>query len=299
MCGCLVPEAVPMILSMTGYAVCARDAGRARLNLELRSVNSRFLDLSFRMAEELRLAEPTLREAITGRLSRGKVECRLYWQASAGDSADMSLNEPLLERLNGAQAELRARFPDAAPLSVGELLRWPGVLAENGPDFEALVADVAGLIATALDELVATRAREGEKLADMLRERVTAIRGLVSQAEPILPGAIAEYQEKLSTRLREAAAGLDEDRIRAEVAVFAQRADVAEEFSRLRTHLDEVERVLKQGGPSGKRLDFLMQELNREANTLASKSVAGSLSSIAVEMKLYIEQMREQVQNLE
>ncbi len=288
-----------MILSMTGYAVCTRDASRARLNLELRSVNSRFLDLSFRMAEELRLAEPIMREAITSRLSRGKVECRLYWQAATTDSADLSINGPLLERLKGAQADLRARFPEAAPLSMGELLRWPGVLAENGPDFEALVSEMAGLIGTALDELVATRAREGTKLAAMLLNRVAAIRALVAQAEPILPSAIADYQEKLATRLREAAAGLDEDRIRAEVAVFAQRADVAEEFSRLRAHLDEVERVLKQGGPAGKRLDFLMQELNREANTLASKSVAGSLSGIAVEMKLCIEQMREQVQNIE
>ncbi len=288
-----------MILSMTGYAVCVHDAGRARLNLELRSVNSRYLDLSFRMAEELRLAEPTLREAISARLSRGKVECRLYWQASAADTTDFALNGPLLDKLAAAQAELRARLPDAPPLSVGELLRWPGMLAEMGPDFEALISDVANLITTALDELVATRAREGAKLADMLRERVATIRTLVTEAEPILPGAIADYQEKLATRLREAAAGLDEDRIRAEVAVFAQRADVAEEFSRLRAHLDEVSRVLKHGGPAGKRLDFLMQELNREANTLASKSVAGSLSAIAVEMKLCIEQMREQVQNIE
>ncbi|MCL2657206.1 MAG: YicC family protein [Betaproteobacteria bacterium] len=288
-----------MIFSMTGYAVCARDVGRARLNLELRSVNSRFLDLSFRMAEELRLVEPVLRETINARLSRGKVECRLYWQAAAENNPDLALNAPLLQQLANAQAELRNRFPDAQPLSVSELLRWPGVLAENGPDFEALVADVAGLLENALNDLIASRAREGEKLATMLRERVSGMRTLVGQAEPILPGAIAEYQEKLTLRLREAAANLDEDRIRQEVAVFAQRADVAEEFSRLRAHLEEVEHVLKRGGPAGKRLDFLMQELNREANTLASKSVSGALSAIAVEMKLLIEQMREQVQNIE
>jgi uncharacterized protein (TIGR00255 family) len=288
-----------MILSMTGYAVGARDAGRARLNLELRSVNSRFLDLVFRMAEELRLAEPALREAISARLSRGKVECRLYWQANGGESGELALNSPLLDQLATAQDAIRSRFNDAKTLSVGEILRWPGVLAENGLDFAALTDDIAELAAGVIAELIATRAREGEKLAAMIRDRVAVMRELVGQAEPLLPSAIAEYQEKLTTRLREAVATLDEDRVRQEVSLFAQRADVAEEFSRLRAHLDEVERVLKKGGPAGKRLDFLMQELNREANTLASKAVSGAISAIAVEMKLLIEQMREQVQNIE
>ena len=288
-----------MILSMTGYAVGARDAGRARLNLELRSVNSRFLDLVFRMAEELRLAEPALREAISARLSRGKVECRLYWQANGGESGELALNAPLLDQLATAQDAIRSRFSDAKTLSVGEILRWPGVLAENGLDFAALTDDIAELAAGVIAELIATRAREGEKLAAMIRDRVAVMRELVGQAEPLLPSAIAEYQEKLTTRLREAVATLDEDRVRQEVSLFAQRADVAEEFSRLRAHLDEVERVLKKGGPAGKRLDFLMQELNREANTLASKAVSGAISAIAVEMKLLIEQMREQVQNIE
>ncbi|WP_341676818.1 YicC/YloC family endoribonuclease [Niveibacterium sp. SC-1] len=288
-----------MILSMTGYAVQSSDAGRARLNLELKTVNSRFLDLGFRMAEELRQAEPQLREAIVGRLTRGKVECRLYWQANPGAAVDLAMNGELLQRLEQAQAQLRGRFPDAPALSVGELLRWPGVLGESGPDFDSLLAMAGKLIQSALDELIATRAREGAKLAEMIRERVGKMRELVAQAEPILPAAVAEYQEKLTNRLKEAVATLDEDRVRTEVSLFAQRADVMEEFSRLRTHLDEVERVLKAGGPAGKRLDFLMQELNREANTLASKSISNALSSIAIEMKLIIEQMREQVQNLE
>jgi len=288
-----------MILSMTGYAVQSSDAGRARLNLELKTVNSRFLDLGFRMAEELRQAEPQLREAIVARLTRGKVECRLYWQANPGAAADLAMNGEVLQRLAQAQTQLREQFPDAPALSMGEMLRWPGVLGESGPDFDSLLAMVGKLVQSALDELIATRAREGAKLADMIRERVGKMRDLVAQAEPILPAAVAEYQEKLTTRLREAVATLDEDRVRTEVSLFAQRADVMEEFSRLRTHLDEVERVLKAGGPAGKRLDFLMQELNREANTLASKSVSNALSSIAIEMKLIIEQMREQVQNLE
>lgn len=288
-----------MILSMTGYAVQTLEAGAARLNLELRSVNARFLDLSFRLADELRLAEPQLREAIGARLARGKVECKLYWQASSGPTTELALNGPLIEQLQGAQATLRARFPEAAPLSVGEILRWPGMLAENGPDFESLLGQVSALAQRALDDMVASRAREGAKLAAMIQERIDALRGLVTQAEPLLPAAIADYQEKLTTRLREAVATLDEDRVRQEVSLFAQKADIAEEFSRLRTHFDEVERILKQGGQAGKRLDFLMQELNREANTMASKAVSGGLSTIALEMKLLIEQMREQVQNLE
>lgn len=288
-----------MILSMTGYAVGAREAGRARLNLELRSVNSRFLDLVFRMADELRLAEPVLREAIAARLTRGKVECRLYWQAGAEQGGELALNAPLMDQLAQAQDTVRSRFKDAKTLSVGEILRWPGVLAENGLDFAALGDDIAALAAGVIVELIATRAREGEKLAEMILDRVAAMRALVAQAEPLLPAAIDEYQQKLTTRLREAVATLDEDRVRQEVSLFAQRADVAEEFSRLRAHLDEVERVLKKGGPAGKRLDFLMQELNREANTLASKAVSGTISAIAIEMKLLIEQMREQVQNIE
>lgn len=288
-----------MIHSMTGYAALSSDVSGARLNLELRSVNSRFLDLGFRMADELRQSEPVLREAINARLSRGKVECRLYWQAGGNESGDLALNTDLLERLAAAQGALRGRFPDAPAMSVGEILRWPGVLGESGPDFDALMAAAAALIASGLDELVATRAREGEKLATMIRERVAMVRALVETATPIVPTAVAEYQEKLATRLRDAVAGLDEGRIQQEVTLFAQRADVVEELSRLVAHLDEVLRVLGKAGPAGKRLDFLMQELNREANTLASKAVAGSLSSIAMEMKLLIEQMREQVQNIE
>lgn len=288
-----------MIHSMTGYAVSARESGRLRLNIELKSVNSRFLDLGFRMAEELRLAEPALREAITARLSRGKVECRLYWQAIAAAPSELSLNTALVEQLTAAQTQLREHFPDAAPLSVGEILRWPGMMGDNGPDFDGLVASAIELVGVALGDLVASRAREGEKLAAMIMERIEALRVLVARAEPILPQAVAEYQEKLTTRLRDAVATLDEDRIRQEVSLFAQRADVVEEFSRLRAHCDEVERVLKVGGQAGKRLDFLMQELNREANTMASKAVSGALSSIALEMKLLIEQMREQVQNIE
>ena len=288
-----------MILSMTGYAVQTRDLGRVALHLELRSVNSRYLDLAFRINDDLRQAEPILREAITGKLSRGKVECRFNLQTKDSAPRELAMNAVLLGQLKNAQIAVQAALPGAAPLSVAEVLRWPGMLADDSPSFEALQPEIVSLVAAALDELVATRRREGARLAEMIRGRIEHMRGLVATVQPRVPALVAEYQEKLATRLRDAAATLDDDRIRLEVGLFAQRVDVAEELSRLSTHLDEVERILKTGGASGKRLDFLMQELNREANTLGSKAMAADMTAIAVELKLAIEQMREQVQNIE
>ncbi len=259
-----------MIHSMTGFAVQNRDFGLSTLHLELRSVNSRYLDLSFRVVEELRQAEPALRERISARLTRGKVECRLSLQTSATAPRSLSLTRALLAQLEEAQGAVRERLPEAAPLSVAEVLRWPGMLADDSASFEELQPAIAALIEAALDELVATRRREGEKLAALILERVLRMRELVAIATPRMPQIVAEYQDRLATRLRDVVATLDEDRIRQEVALYATRIDVAEELNRLSTHLDELERILKAGGSAGKRLDFLMQELNREANTLAS-----------------------------
>jgi uncharacterized protein (TIGR00255 family) len=288
-----------MVQSMTGFAVQTRDLGSVSLHLELRSVNSRYLDLGFRIVDDLRAAEPAIRERIAARLGRGKVECRLNLQSGQGAPRSMALNGALLDQLAGAQDLLRVRFPDAAPLGVGELLRWPGMLADDSLGFDEMLPAIVALTSAALDELVATRQREGDKLADMIRERAMRMRELVAQAKPRMPAVVAEYQERLTAKLRDAVASLDEDRIRQEVALYAQRIDVDEELTRLATHLDEVERILRSGGAAGKRLDFLMQELNREANTLASKSPATDITAIAMEMKVLIEQMREQVQNLE
>ena len=288
-----------MIHSMTGYAVQTRELGRVALHLELRSVNSRFLDLAFRIADELRQSEPQLREALTGRLSRGKVECRFHLQGKESATAELVLNGGLLGQLKAVEAAVRAELPAAAPLSVGEILRWPGMLGDDGVGFEQIQPQIAPLLAAALEDLVASRRREGEKLADMIRGRIAHMRDLVARVQPRVPALVAEYQEKLAQRLRDASATLDDDRIRLEVGLFAQRVDVAEELSRLSTHLDEVERILKSGGTAGKRLDFLMQELNREANTLGSKAMAADMTAIAVDLKLAIEQMREQVQNIE
>ena len=288
-----------MIHSMTGFAVQSRDLGSVTLHLELRSVNSRYLDLIFRVAEDLRQIEPRLRELIGAKLNRGKVECRLNLQVNTSAPRDLSLNTGLLGQLERAQATVRASLPEAAPLSVAEVLRWPGMLSDDSIGFDEMQPALLEIAQAAIQDMLATRRREGEKLAAVILERVARMRELVAHAAPIIPRQVSEHQEKLATRLREAMAGLDEDRIRQEVAVFAQRVDVAEELARLNTHLDEVERILSSGGASGKRLDFLMQELNREANTLGSKSFSSELTGIAMEFKLLIEQMREQVQNIE
>ncbi len=288
-----------MIHSMTGFAVQKRDLGHVSLHLELRSVNSRYLDLFFRMGDDLRACEPAIRELMTARLSRGKVECRLNLQSTGAGSAELALNSTLLTQLAAAQETVLAKVPACARLTVGEILRWPGMLADDGLDFEQLLPEISALAREALDDLVASRRREGEKLAAMITERIERMRALVVEVQPRVPAIVAEHQEKLAARLRDAAAALDEDRIRQEVALYAQRIDVAEELSRLNTHLDEVERILKSGGSAGKRLDFLMQELNREANTLGSKSAATDVSGVAMELKVLIEQMREQVQNVE
>ena len=288
-----------MIQSMTGYAAGTRDLGSAILSIELKSVNSRYLDLGFRMSEDLRSLEMPIRELLSARIARGKVECRAYLQAQNTTPREAVPNAAVITRLTQLQAGVLAAAPDARPLTVHDILRWPGVLAEDTIPADTLQAESLGLIKQLLDEFSATREREGDKLADVLREISGRMRAWVAQAAPLLPLAVADYQDRLATKLREAVANLDEDRIRQEVGVFAAKVDVAEELARLNTHLDELERVLKKGGAVGKRLDFLMQELNREANTLASKSVSAEITAIALDLKLAIEQMREQVQNLE
>ena len=282
---------------MTGYAAVSAGSPRGTLSLELRSVNTRFLDLQFRIADELRAHEPVLRELIAARVARGKVDCRLSFTLG-GENPSPRLNSQALERLRALADAARKAFPDAAPLRIADLLRWPGVIAEDA-DEESLRAAVSGLCRRALDELVAARAREGAKLASGILERVRSMRGRVEHVTPLLPQAIAAYQEKITERLREAIGSADDERIRAEIAIFAAKADVAEELERLRTHLDEVERILSTGGAVGKRLDFIAQELNREANTLASKAASQAISDCALELKLLVEQVREQVQNLE
>jgi uncharacterized protein (TIGR00255 family) len=286
-----------MIQSMTGYAAASEDSQRGALTLELRSVNSRFLDLQFRIAEELRAAEPMLRDLISARLARGKVDCRLYYGNPA--SQVPQLNAQGVEQLRALAAEAAKAFPGAAPLRVADVLRWPGVLAEPAPDEARTRATLEKLGRRALDELCAARGREGTRLATILLERTAEMRKRLLEVAPLMPEAVALHRARLTERLREALATGAEERIRTEIALFAAKSDVDEELTRLGAHLDEVERVLSVGGAVGKRLDFLAQELNREANTLASKAAGLKIADCALELKLLIEQIREQVQNIE
>jgi uncharacterized protein (TIGR00255 family) len=294
-----------MIYSMTGYAVASTDyagtsagAPRGTLTIELRTVNSRFLDLQFRVAEELRAAEPLLRELIAGRIARGKVDCRL----SCGNStsqAQQQLNVQAVGQLRTLAAEAAKAFPGISPLRVADVLRWPGVLAEPAVDEDRTRAALEKLCRGALDELCATRGREGAKLAAILLDRVADMRKRLREVAPLVPEAVAMHRSKLAERLREVLDAGVEERVRTEIALFAAKSDVDEEITRLAAHLSEVERVIAKGGSVGKRLDFLAQELNREANTLASKAAGLKIADCALELKLLIEQIREQVQNIE
>jgi uncharacterized protein (TIGR00255 family) len=287
-----------MIHSMTGYAVASAESPRGALTLELRSVNSRFLDLQFRVSEELRAAEPLLRELITGRIARGKVDCRLY-QGDAASQAQQGLNLQAIEQLRVLATQAAKAFPGIEPLRTADVLRWPGVLAEPAADEERTRSTLDNVCRRALDDLCAARGREGGKLATVLLSRVAEMRKRLAEVAPLVPEAVAAYRTRISERLREALGAGDNERANAEVALFAAKSDVDEELTRLTTHLDEVERVIAKGGAAGKRLDFLAQELNREANTLASKAAGLRIADCALELKLLIEQIREQVQNIE
>jgi uncharacterized protein (TIGR00255 family) len=285
---------------MTGFAAGSSAVGAAAVHLEMKSVNSRFLDVVFRCGDELRFLEMPLRELLAARIQRGKVECRLNLVPhQAGVQRELSADVALVEQLGRLEKAVRTVLPAATPLSVADVLRWPGMLGDEAIPPAQLQAASLALAGTVIDEFTASRVREGAKLAVVIQDRVSRMRELVVRVGPMLPQALADYEQRLANKLREAVASLDEERIRQEIGVFAARIDVAEELARLSTHLDEVWRVLDKGGAVGKRLDFLMQELNREANTLASKSVSAAVTAIALDLKLLIEQMREQVQNLE
>ena len=288
-----------MIVSMTGFAAVAADLPGVSLSVELRSVNHRYLDLQLRLPDELRGLESALRERIAAELKRGKVECRVTLSRSAPGATALAVDPARIQQLAAAAGEVQRYAPGATPLSVAEILRWPGVLAEPTVAPAELAAGVNDLLAQALRDLAAARAREGAKTKAMLDDCCAAIELQVARVAPRIPAVHAAYLEKLSARLREAGLDPDQERLKQELALFASKIDVAEEVSRLGTHVAEVRRVLGAGGSAGKRLDFLMQELHREANTLGSKSVDAELSQASLELKVLIEQMREQVQNIE
>ncbi len=292
-----------MIYSMTGYAALSEELALGTLSVEIRSVNHRYLDVQFRLPDELRSFEPGMRELVAARLTRGKVECRLGFQKTPSSEVALQLNTPLLDQLVELERSVRTRLPGAPGLTVSDVVRWPGMIEAEALPLEQLREQAQALMERALGEFTAARAREGEKLKTLLLERVAQMEALVQKVKPRIPQLVATYQERLAARLKDAlkdvAAALDEDRLRQELVMYASKVDVEEELSRLIAHLGETRRILTRGGAAGKRLDFLMQELNREANTLGSKSVDIDVSQASVELKVLIEQMREQVQNIE
>ena len=288
-----------MIFSMTGFATAATELATGSLTLELRAVNHRYLDLQLRIPDELSMLESLLRETLAAKLTRGRVECRISFAMRHSDQNPPPLNQALLRQLALWSREIKTAVPDVASLSVADVLHWNGMLQNAAPPTDTLQAAVLELLQLALSEFDAARKREGEKLKAFLLQRVSQIADLCADVAPRIPTAIAAYEEKLGSRLRQIMQNDDGERLRQEIALFANKIDVDEELSRLQIHLVEIKRVLAQGGAAGKRLEFLTQELQREANTLGSKSVDAEVSRAAMEIKLLIEQMREQIQNIE
>ncbi|MBH5329993.1 YicC family protein [Eikenella sp. S3360] len=288
---------------MTGFANGSAEHGSKRLYIELRAVNHRYLDIQFKMPEDLRHLEGALREAVSARAARGKIECRIQLQhgAQAAAGRELKVNKKLVSQLAKLNRKICRKHPDIARLGVADILAFPGVLAAPAEEAGDLDESVLRLINEVLDGFNQARSREGSQLQQHLLQRLQQMEQILDALSGQFPQLLQQHMDKVSQRLREAVGNVDNDRLQQEFALFMQKADVDEEFSRLRTHIAEVRRIVntKPKGSVGKRLDFLMQELNREANTLGSKSIAAECTQASVELKVLIEQMREQVQNIE
>lgn len=288
-----------MIRSMTAFARQELTEPWGQLTVELRSVNHRYLDISMRLPEELRVLETRIREAIAQGLSRGKVDVNIRYQPEQQLSDEITLNGTLLEQLAAATSRVETYFPQTRPVSPLEVMRWPGVMQMPQVEAEVLHNTAMQLVDTALSEMVRGREREGDKLKALLEQRCDGIDTIVSEVKTLVPEIKQNWREKLLAKLQEFKAEIDAGRLEQELAFMAQKIDVEEEIDRLITHVNEVRRVLQHNKPVGRRLDFLMQELNREANTLGSKSSDARTGTASVDLKVLIEQMREQVQNIE
>jgi uncharacterized protein (TIGR00255 family) len=284
---------------MTGFSTAEARVGAFRLVWEIRSVNHRFLELGFRLPDELRAVEPECREIVGAAVKRGKVDCTLKIGADERGVLPDTIVAGALERLRRLEEQVRHVFRDARPMTAQEILRWPGVLEEPAQNLEELGEAVKGCLTSALRALTEARAREGARIADMLEKRNAGITALLAAIKPQLDGVQLRYRDRLRERLQRLEVQADEERLEQELALIAQRVDVAEEIDRLASHVAEVQAILHRDEPIGRRLDFVIQELNREANTFASKVQEEALTRVAVELKVLIEQMREQVQNLE
>ncbi|SRR5579883_3523098 len=288
-----------MIASMTGFARAETSGPFGTLVCELRSVNHRFLEVGFRLPEELRAAEGELRARLTRTLRRGKVDCSISYRRPQEGGGALEIDSAALTRLLGAVQTVSRATQAPANVSPLELLRWPGVLREDSLSGETLLKAAQELFGRTLEELGAARNREGERLRELLEQRCGTLETLVANVRARLPEVHARLRARLNERLAELTAGPDPERLEQEIAILLQRLDVDEELERLTGHIAEVRRVIAGLEPAGRRLDFLMQELNREANTLSSKSQDLETTRSAVDMKVAIEQMREQVQNAE
>ena len=288
-----------MIRSMTAFARQEHSDTWGSLTLELRSVNHRYLEIGLRLPEELRVLEGKVRERLQQGLNRGKVDVQVRYQPPEHAGGELQLDVTLLEQLARASEQVKTYFPQQRPVSALEVMRWPGVLQMPEVDPQLLHGQTLALLDAAIDELVRGREREGEKLAEIIRQRCDGILDIITQLRELIPEIKQSWRDKLQGRLSEIKAELDASRLEQEMAIMAQKIDVDEELDRLQTHIAEVQRVLQHNKPIGRRLDFLMQELNREANTLGSKSVDARTGTASVDLKVLIEQMREQVQNIE
>jgi len=284
---------------MTAYARAEYHGELGKLTWELRSVNHRYLDISTRLPDELRGLEPVVREKVAARLSRGKVECGLRYRPAGGADGAINVNMRLADQLIGSCRQLETLIPEGRGPSLWDLVRWPGVLEVEERDMTPVQSQATELLDEALDQFEEGRRREGERLAELVGLRCENLRVLVGEARERMPRVVEDLRARLRKRIEDITVELDPARLEQEIVLLVQRMDVDEEMDRLATHVDEVARVLKRREPVGRRLDFLMQELNREANTLASKSADVEMTRIAVELKVLIEQMREQVQNVE
>ncbi|MCG7966468.1 MAG: YicC family protein [Candidatus Thiodiazotropha taylori] len=288
-----------MISSMTAFAREEYRGELGNMSWEIRSVNHRYLEAFLRLPEELRALEPSIRERLNNRLGRGKLDVSLKYKAGGGGDANLCINQRLVEQLIDADQQLADMVELDPSMRSGDLLRWPGVLEEEERDYTPVKAQAMQLLETALDSLIDNRLREGQRLGEIIALRCDALASEVGRVRGLMPDVLEAVRSRIKDRLNEVMEELDESRVEQEMVLLAQRLDVDEELDRLETHIEEVRRVLGSDEPIGRRLDFLMQELNREANTLTSKSNSVEVTRSAVEMKVLIEQMREQVQNLE
>lgn len=286
-----------MTQSMTAYAQAAVDTDLGELSCELRSVNHRYLEVAPRMPEEMRVHEGALRELVAAKLARGRVDCFIRLKES--DSGAMEPNQEAVENLNELVTQMQASVPTMQPIRAIDVLRWPGVLQSKKIDSDVMKAKLLQVMEQALDSLIISRATEGAKMAGLIEQRLSGIQQVIDQVSEYLPEIVQQYRTRLEEKLADIKEQVDPARLEQEMVIFLQKSDVAEELDRLKVHIEEVASVLNKDEPAGRRLDFLMQELNREANTLGSKANDPRLTKASVDLKVYIEQMREQVQNIE